>query len=127
MGGTETTKGVRTAAEAIDPRTLDTLEERLGKEMAVRLSVLFREQAAARAVAIQAACEACDLEALRRVAHDWIADGAAMGARALADTGRRVEQLAIAGDGRAFLGSVELVHLAKLVSQALSARYGEAA
>ena len=128
MGGVETTNELAAGGAAVlDPRVLEILEVNVGSEMVARLVALFRETAAQRLPLLADACAARDHTALRRVAHDWVSDASALGARELSETARRIERGALDGDAGIFDAARELETLVRAANAALAEYIGDAA
>lgn len=124
MGEALTTQGLTAAEAVLDERTLDRLEECAGRDVAARLARLFCDAEAERARRLTEAVHARDLRAVRQIAHDWVPDAAAVGARDLCDLARALEARAIASDVQTYDAATSLLPLAAAAAAALRRRYG---
>jgi HPt (histidine-containing phosphotransfer) domain-containing protein len=93
---------------AVDPRMLAHIEKTLGRDLVLRLVALFHEAADNRVELLRHARYEKNFDALRRIAHDLVAEASAIGAPALAQAARRIEARAIAHDAGAFDATGEL-------------------
>ena len=112
---------------AVDRRVLEKLEAKIGRKAFLEIAALFRQAAAARIAELEDIRARRDFAALRKIAHDWISDSAALGAAGLSALARRVEADALGRNEEAFATSREMETLAAAASAAIGKIAGEAA
>ena len=92
-------------ASPIDQSRLARLERIGGRALVIELIGTFTTAAPARRAALERALAGKDLGALAEAAHSIVAGAGQLGAMALMEEARRVEEAARTGDGTAALGA----------------------